>query len=117
MTVSDTQATRALAANDITSSTRAMPRTSYASPAPTARRAYAETAPPPQRRDRRDAARPAGRRTGSFFALLLVLAAVAAVAIAVLASTQGDTNVQAPDANDVEQQINELRDFIRENAR
>jgi eukaryotic-like serine/threonine-protein kinase len=117
MTVSDTQATRALAANDITSSTRAMPRTSYASPAPTARRAYAETAPPPQRRDRRDAARPAGRRTGSFFALLLVLAAVAAVAIALLASTQGDTNVQAPDANDVEQQINELRDFIRENAR
>ena len=47
----------------------------------------------------------------------LVLAAVAAVAIALLASTQGDTTVQAPDANDVEQQINELRDFIRENAR
>jgi hypothetical protein len=52
----------------------------------------------------------------SMFALLLVLAAVAAVAIALLASNEGNTNVQAPDANDVQQQIDELREFIGENS-
>jgi serine/threonine protein kinase len=118
MSVTDTQATRALAANEITSSTRAMPRTSHAAAPQTTGRGYADTTPSPARRNGRDAARSAGRRRmASFFALLLVLAAVGAVAIALIASTDSGTNVQAPDANDVQQQINELRDFIRENAR
>ena len=117
--LSETDATRALAATDVTSSTRAMPRTSHAAPAPTAEPAYSPTTAPPARRDRRDAQRTGRRRqTGSLFALALVLAAVAAVAIALLASSGGnDNNVQAPDANDVQQQINELRDFIGEHSR
>jgi eukaryotic-like serine/threonine-protein kinase len=114
----ETQATRAIAATDITSSTRALPRTSYAAPGSTAQPARAPTTAPPARRDRRDTRR-AGRRRqmGSLFALLLMLAAVAAVAIALLASTDGNKNVQAPDANDVQQQIDELREFIQENSR
>ena len=117
MALSDTDATRALAASEMTSSTRAMPRTSYAAPAPTSERAYAQASAPPARRESRDATRAAGRRRmASMFALLLVLAAVAAVAIALLASNEGNTNVQAPDANDVQQQIDELREFIGENS-
>ncbi|MGZ5338622.1 MAG: protein kinase domain-containing protein [Thermoleophilaceae bacterium] len=117
MALSDTDATRALAATGMTSSTRAMPRTSYAAPAPTSERAYAKATAPPARRESRDAARAAGRRRmASMFALLLVLAAVAAVAIALLASNEGNTNVQTPDANDVQQQIDELREFIGENS-
>ena len=117
MALSDTDATRALAATEMTSSTRAMPRTSYAAPAPTSERAYAQATAPPARRESRDATRAAGRRRmASMFALLLVLAAVAAVAIALLASNEGNTNVQAPDANDVQQQIDELREFIGENS-
>ena len=117
MDLSDTDATRALAATEMTSSTRAMPRTSYAAPAPTSERAYAQPTAPPARRESRDASRAAGRRRmASMFALLLVLAAVAAVAIALLASNEGNTNVQAPDANDVQQQIDELREFIGENS-
>jgi eukaryotic-like serine/threonine-protein kinase len=115
LALSDTDATRALAAGEPTSSTRAMPRTSYATSPATGQRAYSEPTSPPARRD---AARGTGRRQmASYFALLLVLAAVGAVAIALLASSEGDTNVQAPDANDVQQQIDELRDFIEENAR
>jgi eukaryotic-like serine/threonine-protein kinase len=118
MSLDDTDATSALAATDITSSTRAMPRTSYAAPSPPSPRASAQTTAPPERRDARDAARAARRRQmASLFALLLVLAAVGAVAIALLASSAGNTDVRAPDANDVEQQIDELRDFIRENSR
>jgi eukaryotic-like serine/threonine-protein kinase len=114
----DLDSTRALAASDVTGATRAMPRTSHAPPAPTPAPARAETAPPPSRRDRRDAARAARRRRmGTFFALLLVLAAIAAVGLALLASSDGGSDVQAPDASDVEQQINELRDFIEENTR
>jgi serine/threonine protein kinase len=120
LALSETDATRALAATDITSSTRAMPRTSHAAPPPAAERAHSPTTAPPARRDRGDAQR-AGRRrqAGSLFALALVLAAVAAVAIALLVSSGGNknNNVRAPDANDVQQQINELRDFIGEHSR
>jgi serine/threonine-protein kinase len=112
MAVDDTGATRALAAADLTSQTRALPRTSYdAAPA-------RETVPPPARSERREAARAARRRRlASFFALLLILAAVAAVGLALLASNGGGGDVQAPDADDVQRQIDELRDFIREQAR
>ena len=106
-----TDATRAL---DSTSATRAMPRTPYAPPA------YSEpTAPPPRRRDDRDARRAARRRRmASFFALLLVLAAIAAVAVAVIASQDdGGGGVSPVDADNVQQQIQELRQLIQDNTR
>jgi eukaryotic-like serine/threonine-protein kinase len=106
-----TDATRAL---DATSATRAMPRTSYAPPA------YSEpTAPPPRRRDDLEARRAARRRRmASFFALLLVLAAIAAVAVAVIASQDnGGGGVSPVDADNVQQQIQELRQLIQDNTR
>jgi eukaryotic-like serine/threonine-protein kinase len=106
-----TDATRAL---DATSATRAMPRTSYAPPA------YTEpTAPPPRRRDDLEARRAARRRRmASFFALLLVLAAIAAVAVAVIASQDnGGGGVSPVDADNVQQQIQELRQLIQDNTR
>jgi eukaryotic-like serine/threonine-protein kinase len=106
-----TDATRAL---DATSATRAMPRTSYAPPA------YSEpTAPPPRRRDDREARRAARRRRmASFFALLLVLAAIAAVAVAVIASQDNNGGGVSPvDADNVQQQIQELRQLIEDNTR
>jgi eukaryotic-like serine/threonine-protein kinase len=115
LALSDTEATRALDAGEMTSSTRAMPRTSYAAAPSTAARASSPTTAPPEARD--DTRRNRRRQTGSYLALLLVLAAVGAVAIALLASSGGDPPVRAPDANDVEQQIDELRDFIRDNSR
>jgi len=118
LALSDTDATRALAATEMTSSTRAMPRTSYAASPPAAQRAHAPTTAPPARSEGRDDARGSRRRqTTSYVALLLVLAAVGAVAIVLLASNASNPPVRAPDANDVEQQLDELRDFIRENAR
>jgi eukaryotic-like serine/threonine-protein kinase len=116
LALSDTDSTRAL---DATSATRAMPRTAYA-PAPAAPEpAYAETAAPPARRDRREAARAARRRRmASFFALLLVIAAIAAVGLALLASDDGGGGGVSPVSEDqVEQQIQGLRDFIQENTR
>jgi len=124
-----TEATRRLALSDIdstreedaTSATRAMPRTSYA-PAPLPARAepaYTETpAPAAARRDRREVARAARRRrTASFFALLLVIAAIAAVGFALLSSSDGGGGVSPVSEDQVEQQIQELRDFIGDNTR
>ena len=63
---------------------------------------------------RRAAAR---RRWGSFLALLAVLAAIGVVAVALL-SADDEGGLEAPtSANEVEQQIRDLRDFIRENTR
>ena len=113
LALTDTDATRALAATEITSSTRAMPRTSYAPPlerpAPALGDDGATGAP-------RDPRRAAVAEMASFFALLLVLAAVGAVAIALLASNEGDTPVEAPNADEVQQQIDDLRDFIGDNG-
>jgi eukaryotic-like serine/threonine-protein kinase len=107
----DADATRAL---DATSATRAMPRTSYAPPPDYA----APTSPPPRRRDDREARRAARRRRmATFFALLLVLAAIAAVAVAVIASQDsGGGGVSPVDADDVNQQIQELRQLIEDNT-
>jgi serine/threonine protein kinase len=118
LSLGDTGATRAM---DATSATRAMPRTAYA-PAPAAAASgYAETSAPAQaRRDRREAARAARRRRmASFFALLLVIAAIGAVGLALLASDDGGGGggVSPVDQGDVEQQIQGLRDFLREHTR
>jgi serine/threonine protein kinase len=108
----EADATRAL---DSTSATRAMPRTSYAPPpAP----AYAEPTAPPPRRDDREASRVARRRRlASFFALLLVLAAIAAVGVALIASNNGGGGVSPVNADNVQQQIQELRQLIQDNTR
>jgi serine/threonine protein kinase len=115
LALDDTDATRAM---DATSATQAMPRTAYAPAAPPAA-AHAETAAPQQaRRDRREAARAARRRRmASFFALLLVIAAIAAVGLALLASDDGGGGVSPVSEGEVEQQIDGLRNFIRENTR
>ncbi|MEA2379096.1 MAG: eukaryotic-like serine/threonine-protein kinase [Thermoleophilaceae bacterium] len=110
LTLADTDATRAI---DATSSTRAMPRTSY-QPAP----AYAEPTAAPSRRDDRAARRTAGRRRmASFFALLLVLAAVAAVGVALVASGNKGSGVSPINDDNVQQQIQDLRQFIQEHSR
>ncbi|MEA2419164.1 MAG: hypothetical protein QOE60_1370, partial [Thermoleophilaceae bacterium] len=106
----DADATRAL---DATSATRAMPRTSHAPPA------YAEPTAPPPRRDDREARRAARRRRmASFFALLLVLAAVAAGGVAVISSSNSGGGAVSPvNADNVQQQIQELRQLIEQNTR
>ncbi len=112
LTQDDYEATRAL---DDTAATRAMAATRVVPPgAPPPARPPAEAAP---RRASRDDARRAAtrRRWGIFLALLAVLAAIAVVAVA-LSSTSG-SGVDAPNANDVDQQIQQLRDFIEENSR
>jgi serine/threonine-protein kinase len=107
----DTEATRAL---DATSATRAMPRTSY-QPVPE----YVEPAAAPSRADSRREARRAARRRrwASFFALLLVIAAIGAVGVALIASSDdGGGGVSPVDADDVQQQIQELRQFLEDNV-
>jgi hypothetical protein len=54
----------------------------------------------------------------TFFALLLVVAAIAAVGVAILAtSDSGNGGVSPIEQGDVERQIQELRNFIHENTR
>jgi eukaryotic-like serine/threonine-protein kinase len=108
-------ATRAL---DDTAATRAMAATRVVAPGgpPTPAPPPAEPAARAPRRAEKDARRAATRRRwGTFLALLAVLAAVAVVVVAI--SSTGDGGSQAPNANDVEQQIQDLRDFIEENTR
>ena len=107
------EATRAL---DDTAATRAMAATRVVSPgqAPIPARppaAPVERGPSPDEA-RRAASR---RRWGTFLAVLAVLAAVVVVVIALGSSSGG--GVDAPNSNDVDQQIQELRDFIQENTR
>jgi serine/threonine protein kinase len=100
---------------DTTSATRAMPRTAYVPPAPA--QAQAQTGARPARRERADAARVARRRRmATLFALLLVIAAIAAVGLAILASSDNGGGVSGPDADQVQQQIQELRQFIQEHT-
>jgi serine/threonine protein kinase len=112
---SEEDVTRAMEA---TSATRAMPRTGYVPPA-AAEPARARAAAPPVTRPPRDdrgAARAASRRRWSaFLALLAVVAAIAAGGVVLLSS--GDGQVTAPNQDQVEDQIREMRDFIRQHAR
>jgi hypothetical protein len=106
------EATRAL---DDTAATRAMAATRVVPPGPPAR-ARPPAEPAERRASRDDARRGASRRRwGTFLALLAVLAAIAVVAVALSSSSGG--GVDAPNSNDVEQQIQQLRDFIQENTR
>ena len=111
--LSDTDATRAL---DATSATRAMPRTGYA-PLPAEPARTAGTAAPRSRLDDRAGRRAAARRRwATFLALLAVLAAIAAVGVALL-STSENGGVTAPNRDQVEDQIQDLRNFIEQNTR
>ena len=116
LAVTDYDATRAI---DETSATRALPRTEYRGPQPTRVQDMAPpltAAPARARRDDRDAARRAGRRRfGGFLALLAALAAIVVVAVALLSSS-GGSSVQPVDTGDTQQQIDGLRDFIREHS-
>jgi eukaryotic-like serine/threonine-protein kinase len=114
--LSDEEAYEARRALDDTAATRAMAATRVVPPSgpPPAARVPAE---PVERRDSREDARRAAarRRWGIFLALLAVLAAVVVVVLA-LTSTSGG-GADAPNSNDVEQQIQQLRDFIQDNTR
>ena len=69
---------------------------------------------PPARRDR---AEPRGRHWGSFFALLLVLAAIAAVGAALIASNNNGNGVSPVNRDQVQQQIDGLRQFLEDNTK
>jgi eukaryotic-like serine/threonine-protein kinase len=116
LAVTDYDATRAM---DDTAATQALPRTQYRAPQPTRVQEAAPplaAAPARARRDDRAARQAAGRRRlGGFLALLAAIAAIAVVAVALLSSS-GGTSVQPIDTGDAQQQIDELRDFIRENS-
>jgi serine/threonine protein kinase len=108
-----TAATQALAAtdytrgvSDLTAATQALRTRAAPAPAP---------ARSPARRREREPARRRGRRLGPFLALLAVIAAIAAVGIALLAA--GDEGPQPINADDARQQIQELRDFLQDQAR
>jgi serine/threonine protein kinase len=112
-----TDATRRLELTSIEDATHALPRTSYV-PAPVepayAEPAYAEPAPAA----RRDRAEPRRRRGWStFFALLLVLAAIGAVGAALIASNQSDNGISPVSKDQVKQQIDGLRQFLEDNTK
>ena len=114
LTLGDTDATRAL---DSTSATRALPRTAYVPPASQPARAPTTAPPARARRDERDASRKAAsrRRWGTFLALLAVLAAIGAVGVALL-SSGGGSGAEPVTQDQVEDQIQGLRDFIQDNT-
>jgi eukaryotic-like serine/threonine-protein kinase len=107
------EATRAL---DDTAATRAMAATRVVPAGEAAIPARPPAAPEERRAPREDARRASRRRWGTFLALLAVLAAIAVVVVA-LSSTSGGGGVESPNSNDVEQQIQQLRDLIQENTR
>jgi serine/threonine protein kinase len=112
-----TDATRRLELTSVEDATRALPRTSYVpaySEPAYAEPAYAEPTPAP----RRDRAEPRRRRGWStFFALLLVLAAIAAVGVALIASSSGGNGVSPVNEDQVQQQIDGLRQFLEDNTK
>ena len=105
-------ATRAL---DDTAATRAMAATRVVPPSEPPIPARPPAAPAERRPSRDEARRAAARRRwGTFLAVLAVLAAVVVVVIALSSSSGG--GVDAPNSNDLDQQIQELRDFIQQNT-
>jgi serine/threonine protein kinase len=114
-----TDATRRLDLTSVEDATRALPRTSYVPAAPAyaepayAEPSYAEPTPAP----RRDRAEPSRRRWSTFFALLLVLAAIAAVGAALIASNQNGNGVSPVTQDQVQQQIDGLRQFLQDNTK
>jgi eukaryotic-like serine/threonine-protein kinase len=112
----DSDPTRAM---DATSATRALPRTGYAPPRPGPPQSTAAAPARPRRDDRAGRRTAARRRWATFLALLAVLGAIAAVGIALLSTENdgGGGGVNAPNRDQVEDQIRDLRDFIEQNTR
>jgi eukaryotic-like serine/threonine-protein kinase len=114
LALSDSDPTRALEA---TSATRALPRTGYAPAQPEPVQTAAPAAPR-ERRDERTARRTATRRRwATFLALLAVVGAIAAVGIALSSTSDNGGGPTAPNRDQVEDQIRDLRDFIEQNTR
>ena len=116
-----TEATRALAAAPATQATRTMsPATEATRALPTRQRPPAVPVPPaaePRAESRPDPKRAArNRRWGQFLALLAVLMAIAAVAIVLLSSSGGDDGISPVNRNDVQQQIDGIEQFLRDNT-
>jgi len=106
-------ATRAL--GEVTAATHALRARQAPAPAPTrppapTRRAPAEDREPERRRRR-------GGRLAAFVGTLAVLAAVVVVLLAVLASDEAPRQVDPVSRDDVDSQIDGLRQFLRENSR
>jgi eukaryotic-like serine/threonine-protein kinase len=114
LALSDTDPTRAIEA---TSATRAMPRTAYAQHPPEPVQTAAPAAPRPRRDERAARGTAARRRWATFLALLAVLGAIAAVGIALLSTSDNGGGPAAPNRDQVEDQIRDLRDFIEQNTR
>jgi serine/threonine protein kinase len=114
-----TDATRRLELTSVEDATRALPRTSYLPAAPAyaepayAEPAYAEPAPVA----RRDRDKPGRRGWSTFFALLLVVAAIAAVGIALIASSNKSNGVSPVNKGQVQQQIDGLRQFLQDHTK
>jgi serine/threonine-protein kinase len=108
-----TDATRRLDLTEVEAATQALPRTSY-QPAP----AYREPTYVPTTAREREREQPKQRRGWStFFALLLVLAAIGAVAAALIASNNGGNGVSPVNEDQVQQQVDGLRQFLRDNTK
>ncbi len=112
-------ATRAL--GQVTAATNAMRTRRTGAHAPSqAQRLQAPASAPPRRAApaREEGRRRGGRRLGSFFTVLALLAAAVAVTLALLASSGSGGDPIAPVSRDnVDQQLNDLRQFLRDNTR
>jgi serine/threonine-protein kinase len=109
----DLDATRAL--GEVTAATRAMrTRSARPAPAPAPVPTRREEMAPESRADRRARRR---RRAGAVLAGLAVLLAVAAVAVALFASDGGGGGIDPVNRDDVQTQIDDLRQFLREHTR
>ena len=123
----DTDATRRLAAGPATDpdATRALNQVTDATQALRTRQRPPIAPLPPGKGGREAVAAPAAqdakrstrnRRWGQFLALIAVLMAIAAVALVLLSSGSGDNGISPVDQNDVQQQIDGIRDFLQENT-
>ncbi len=123
----DTDATRRLAAGPTTDpdATRALGQVTEATQALRTRQRPPIAPLPPREQGREVAAAPAAqaakrstrnRRWGQFLALIAVLMAIAAVALVLLSSGSGNNGISPVDRNDVQQQIDGIEQFLRENT-
>jgi serine/threonine-protein kinase len=111
----DAEATRALQ-RDTTDATRALGTRERPpiAPRPPVSAGRARAVPAPDAAAARRAGR--NRRLGQFLVLLAILMAIAAVGIVLLASENGNGGLSPVDRNDVQQQIDGIEQFLRDNT-